>query len=542
MKNFIALLLCICTYQLSGQVNFVEVKNDLIRVYINSSNVQSVSPNNGPTFDYYAAISPVSTTRATSLWLSGELEDGSQVVSYSLDNVFGQDIHSNIPLGNDGQPIEELSSVFNRLFDIKAGDIASFIDDLSDGTLDDDIPIQLMLWPGKANPHFLDLFGQSLPLDIDFAPFIDVNNDGIYDPETGDYPDIKDADQGVYWLYHFIDNNINSTKAEVHVLARLYNDSDEDISQTVFYDYSIKNKAFDAIKDLSIAMYIDSELGCFTDDYIGFNSECGFAYTYNADDIDGDNCMCPQGINTFCNSIPMMGYSFIKRPKANGEELKYKSFMAYEKSGVTSSPNNPDHVYLNSRGLWKDGTQIALGGNGHNPTANDFTSFCFDGNPKDENSWSMCNGTSIIDDRTMMMSLTSIPSFDKGETLHFTFAAFSFFGSELPCPDISQGITLCEKIKSFNNDVTSNIKEINLQTSIKLFPTIAEPGQTINIELGSSAIDFMNCININGKKIPLKSIGSDGQFAAPIMAGTYFIQCFNDNKLVTTQKIVVTSY
>ena len=57
------------------------------------------------------------------------------------------------------------------------------------------IPHQIREWPGKGNPF---LFAQAQNISPktaqsllqELAPFVDVNNNGIYEPAQGDYPDL----------------------------------------------------------------------------------------------------------------------------------------------------------------------------------------------------------------------------------------------------------------------------------------------------------------------------------------------------------------
>ena len=75
--------------------------------------------------------------------------------------------------------------------------IDEFISNFEEGeTTAEDISEEILLWPGRNNPFLKD---KITSLDIPLAPFIDVNKDGIYDPTSGDFPDIR-GDQAIWWV------------------------------------------------------------------------------------------------------------------------------------------------------------------------------------------------------------------------------------------------------------------------------------------------------------------------------------------------------
>ncbi|NCX95147.1 MAG: hypothetical protein EBX41_01835, partial [Chitinophagia bacterium] len=56
-------------------------------------------------------------------------------------------------------------------------------------------------WPAVGNSNVKGATGTNLTLNGSFtyAPFVDLNNNGSYEPENGEYPDIR-GDQFIWWV------------------------------------------------------------------------------------------------------------------------------------------------------------------------------------------------------------------------------------------------------------------------------------------------------------------------------------------------------
>ncbi|MEZ4984047.1 MAG: hypothetical protein R2795_03255 [Saprospiraceae bacterium] len=89
------------------------------------------------------------------------------------------------------------------------------------------------------------------------------------------------------------------------------------------------------------------------------------AYVYNADQLDGTNgCTCDQGINTYCDEVPILGVDYFRGPLNElGEELGMSSFTYYlNGSGTptpapgTTDPQTAQEYYNYLSGRWRDGT------------------------------------------------------------------------------------------------------------------------------------------------------------------------------------------
>src|SRR5690554_5538806 len=75
-------------------------------------------------------------------------------------------------------------------------------------------PKEIEEWPGNGN--------SSIGVAVQLAPYVDVNNNGVYEPHLGEYPCIK-GDEASYQIMHDDGEHLNSggerIGAEVHIMV-----------------------------------------------------------------------------------------------------------------------------------------------------------------------------------------------------------------------------------------------------------------------------------------------------------------------------------
>ena len=175
-------------------------------------------------------------------------------------------------------------------------------------------------------------------------------------------------------------------------------------------------------------MWVDPDLGCHEDDYIGCDIERSLMYVYNEDAIDGiGNSPSCDDVNTYNDNIPMIGVDYFRGPLRHDSfpdtmfggwidtliELGMSSFTYYNNNGVGSwpasqtDPTTPEAYYNYLDGKWADGTPFSYGGSGYklNPGENEIIRYAFPTEPHKEDGWSMCTeGLGFGDRRTIQAS------------------------------------------------------------------------------------------------------------------------------------------
>ena len=382
----------------------------------------------------------------------------------------------------------------------------------------DAIPEDLRRYPGRGNPYFVEFYGFNLPFDVQgLGSFYDHNGDDIYDPCDGDYPaiDVRGCplegnypDQMIYWIYNDAGNTHTNTEGEqirmeVQVQAFAYATNDE-INDMTFYRYKLINRALKAIDSTFFAMWIDPDLGCFTDDYIGCNIEKSLMYVYNEDELDGTTgCDCPGGSNgpvpTYCDEVPILGVDYFRGPRGpvritedtidiqsvvNRDilveiidtieiindstwivtadtlgELGMSSFTYYNNGSVGNWPagmtdpqrGSPIEFYRLMSGSWRDGTPYSFGGSGYNVPPNGLIDYAFPDDPNNQAGWSMCTATLDFGDRRTIQASGPF-RLDPGAINELIIGAVWVADQIYPCPDMGELFAADDLAQSlFNN-------------------------------------------------------------------------------------------
>lgn len=380
-------------------------------------------------------VDAVSSIFAGSVWLGGLDPGGNPKVAaqrYGRPNSF--DYYPG-PLTPEGTTSRDTCARWDKFFVVNGEDIRQFRALYATALAEDnlpldpeDIPESILGWPSTGNPYFSSIHGFDLPNDLQgLAGFWNEDDDPFtYDPTQGDFPVIEIRgcsaepqfpEQMVFWIYNDAGNvhresNLEvQIQMEIQVQAFAYTTSD-DINSMTFQRYKLINRAQEDLLETYFAMWVDPDLGCYTDDFVGCDTTRSMAYVYNTDELDGTNgCTCDQGVPTYCDAVPLLGVDYFRGPRDEfGNELGMSSFIYMNNSApgnppdATQDPNTATQYYDILRGIWLDGSCLQEGGDGYDE-GTPCTRYAFPGAPNDENSWSMAQeGLGIGDRRTLQAS------------------------------------------------------------------------------------------------------------------------------------------
>lgn len=383
-----------------------------------------------------AGVPEVSSIFAGAVWLGGVTPGGFKVAAQTFGRSSGDFDFWPGPLIFEGPQRgltgRDTCARWDRFFVVTGENIkihlSNFRTAQTNGTSydPDDIPDDVKGWPASGNPYFFDIHGFDLPDDAarGLAGYWDENEDGIYDPVDGDFPMIEIRgctepqfpDEMIFWIYNDA-GNIHAEsdglpiRMEVQVQAFAYKTNDE-VNNMTFQRYKLINRAIESINETYFAMWVDPDLGCFSDDYVGCDTTRSLAYVYNTDAADGTTgTTCEGGVNTYGTEIPLLGVDYFRGPKdENGNELGMSSFTYYNNAGSdptplpgTSDPQTVQEYYNYLSGKWKDGSPFTFGDDGYQDGAS--INYAFPSTPNDVNGWSMCSaGLPVGDRRTVQAS------------------------------------------------------------------------------------------------------------------------------------------
>jgi hypothetical protein len=443
-----------------------------------------------------SGLDPVSSIFAGAVWIGG-FDSGNNLKmaaqTYGTNN--GDTDFWPGPLTEQGTVGEDTCVQWDRFFEVSGANIDQHIkiwqqvvEDNEDEIDPDLIPEDIKGWPAHLNPFFFDINKFDLPItDQGLAPFFDDNGNGAYEPHLGDYPviDIRGCeeleilpqfgDQMIFWIYNdaggvHTETNGIPIQMEIQVEAFSYATNDE-INNMTFYRYKLINRALDQIDSCYFAMWVDPDLGCFLDDYVGCDTSRSMMYVYNSDALDGESsCNDCQGVFTYCTDIPILGVDYFRGPQGpknfcNGVdasdglcnpslgqiedpdtivELGMSSFTYYNNGGVqpppppgTEDPGSAPEFYNYLSGSWRDGLRFTFGGNARNTNSVEFINYAFTEPPDDISGWSMCQeGLADGDRRTVQASGPF--RLDPGALNELIIGAVWVPEVDYPCPSISK--------------------------------------------------------------------------------------------------------
>lgn len=241
----------------------------------------------------------------------------------------------------------ETCAQYDQFFPISRAEVDEFIAWFNSDNKDIEFPNYQVPSGIKKWPAHGDLAkGQSFYL----APFKDVDGDGIYDYNKGDYPyyDItnelcpkgkgKDykpeptmetvkgivkggrlvdqvikGDKTLWWVFNDKGNIHTESKGdpiglEIRAQAFAFSTND-DINNMTFYSYEIINRSTYRLKDTYFGPWFDPDLGFADDDYVGCDVARGMGYCYNGKSIDGSGELWAYGAQP-----PAIGIDFFQGP------------------------------------------------------------------------------------------------------------------------------------------------------------------------------------------------------------------------------------
>lgn len=506
----------------------------------------------------------------TGLWIGG-LDASNQLhIASQTNRTRGNDFWSG-PLDTLNGEADTLSAFnYDKIWKVSYTDINNFITQFNLGN----VPLSYTPTPDIVNwpAHGTGNKAKNL------APFVDVNGDGIYNWQQGDYPKIK-GDQTLYFIFNDkLGIHKESTGlplgVEIHCMAYAYGcpniiNGRNELAYTTFYDYKIYNRSNNNYHDVYISQWCDANLGNYIDDYIGSSVHDNLGFVYNADS-DDENNLDNLGYKLF---PPAIGSALLKGPLANagdfrdndndsiidepGEECLMSGFN-YHMSQNFQFPQwhltTPYRYHNYMEGRWYDSTYFTCGGDaygGTTPTKFVYPWMNYQYNPCASN-WNEISAGNLPGDRRYIVSSGPFNLPSKGQTefeLALVWSVDSSATSNVNIASANKLIQDARKIRSFYNGAIPNcLQKINIGIKenesinhlISLYPNPAQSYLQIK-----SDVDFGKCnytiIDVTGRTIRAGNLNDLNQSIININelnAGIYFLNLNFGNNQSAIKKFV----
>jgi len=234
-----------------------------------------------------------------------------------------------------------------------------------------DISTNILEYPAGINRGFSGISSANeSPL---MAPFFDLNKNGVYEPNKGEYPVLysdkaaanntpSDQPDMMLWYVYNDNGNLHSETGgipiglELQMQAFGFKTNDE-VNNMTFYRSTIINRGQTDLKETYMGQWVDPDLGNFIDDYVGCDVGRALGICYNGDDND-------EGVLGYGLNPPTVGIDYFEGPfDDNGDQLGLSHFMYFnnDANAICGNPNIAIDFYNYLKGNWKNGQQVRWG-------------------------------------------------------------------------------------------------------------------------------------------------------------------------------------
>jgi len=338
-------------------------------------------------------------------------------------------------------------------------------------------PLSILTWPGAGNNYATGATG---PLTMyaghTYAPFVDLNGDGIYEPLQGEYPQFP-GDEALWMIFNDKGPTHNQSNGvplgiETQLLVYAYSRGTL-IDNVVYLSYRLINYSPNTYHNFRVTFWDDIDLGWYDDDFVGFDSTWRLGLNYNGTDCDG----CTAGLpgNAYDRTPPISGITVVHvgfAPNYDTPTYQPVSCFDYFSSNILLVGNPTNDTEFNR--IMRDSTTTGIhfsddySGAGHPSTGIDSgnnTNYVFPGDPSDPAQWSECSSDNAPGDRRFMISMGDF-TIQPGAINDITYAFIT------TCPDSNNGCpgATFDSIKIYADTAWGNYVNPYIPTGI---PTIA---------------------------------------------------------------------
>ncbi|CAN5418369.1 hypothetical protein BH11BAC1_BH11BAC1_13790 [soil metagenome] len=475
---------------------------------------------------------------ADELWIGG-LDPGNNLhMAAQMYRQSGNDFWPG-PLDTTNATVDSATvAQYTRLWKIDRYTITIFKNEFAAGNVTNltyPVPDIILNWPASGTGNY----------SRDLAPYVDVNNDGVYNPYDGDYPDMK-GDQMIWCVFN--DNYLIHRETEgvalgieIQLSAYAYRcnvapDTEQVVNYSTFYHYRIINRSDTDYTQVYMGRDTDVDLGNYVDDFVGCDSALGIAFAYNGDNFD-------EGIAGYGVNPPMQNILYLNQP--------FTDFMYFYGTSDPQAgyPASDDDFYSYMRSRWRNEVHLTYGEFGYQGT--DSVNYMYSSNPYDTSAgaWNETTSGNTPDDRRFLTS-TGPFIFPAHSEKEFD-VAYVWTRDETQPNGLNsswaKNVHDIMKIKewyardSFPCSQFVGIAENNFeQSNLELYPNPASNGITLFAGSKISTTFLMTISDVTGREILSRQIISNHKTQVSIgefSPGIYFVKIRN-NEMFATKKFI----
>jgi hypothetical protein len=415
----------------------------------------------------------------------------------------------------------------------------------------------------QNNPYWMN-WGSMVPYG---APYIDVNNNNIYEPLI-DTPGVKNAAQTIFMcITDAYQGNHSSGEgfgggtlpmnAEMHITAWCYDN--QEFTNVQFIKWEIINKGIYTWNKAMIGIFYDPDLGGPFDDYSACDTNLSMTICYNAFNNDP----------IFGSNPPAFGIKFLRssynRAVLPNKYLGLTSFITLYQGGAPQCVYNDAsfiEAYRVLAGFKKDSSS------NWDPTYSPYrkTKYCFPGDPETNFGWTNikgylwgCGDTNLVlnnvanDVRCVMSSGAYNFNIVPGEKQTIVIAQM-LAGGTSNLNSVTKLKQLAQNVQSFYDlNFPININNISFEVPstyslYQNYPNPFNPTTKIKFDIAANTVGqtFLSVYDITGREIQTLvneklnpgtyEVTFDGSNFA---SGVYFYQLSVGNDIIEFKKMIL---
>ena len=311
-------------------------------------------------------------------------------------------------------------------------------------------------WPGNGNV--------SEGVAAQLAPYVDVNNDQIYDPMDGDHPYFQ-GDEAVFLILNDIADTIHPSSGgaplgvEVHLLLYHFAGTGIAADNSTFVNTKVFNRSSTDYYDFVFSLWTDFDIGMAQNDFIGSDSVQNMAYAYNGVTTDQGG----PGQNAYGSNPPASGVKF----------LNHNAGGAIAGGGAVPEPTTASTIYNYMNNIFSNGSHLTYGGNGFGGTVP--ANFIYSSTPTDTSGWSMYTEAGPPGDRRIVLNGTPI-TFGAGTEICYDYALITDNSQNHFVNNVNGLLNAATEVQDFYDN---NIQACNMiflsaveqkEVNVKVFP------------------------------------------------------------------------
>ncbi|MCH8545641.1 MAG: T9SS type A sorting domain-containing protein [Cryomorphaceae bacterium] len=433
---------------------------------------------------------------------------------------------------------------YDRVWKVSRGEIEQHKQSFADSNYT--MPEDIATWPGNGDHTKGEAFN--------LAPFVDVNGNGIYEPEQGDYPDIL-GHQAVYTIFSNKRQNMMiggsregpwEQKVEFHLMMYAFDSAEiPALHHSVFLNYRVFNRGDDDLDDATFTLFTDWGMSNPTTSACGSDSTENLFFGYNINNFDAEFGSSPVAVAGSLLNQPLDGHMYFMRsdysninmtdPRYINEAVRYINYRWKNESTLIrqtpSGPNSDDN------------------GTGYLATNTDSTSTKWAFNSPDN--WYF--PPSDMHD-TRSLANTKVGTIKPGEHRCLEFAFTHGYDPTDNSGDWQNALTRARSHMSAAKSVYDNLNSgcmgavLSNETfndhriTYKTYPNPLSAGQTMFIET-NDRINGIEMIATSGQQLQVgfKSTGSGYVIDIPkeTASGIYLLRIHTAHKGLVIEKVLV---